>query len=211
MAVKTVFSQEPSGELGILLWLGLTHTAEFPYSWKDGEEVQGTRQGAGSSTFVQLYFSQRSIDASKRSTEGSVCVALTKQLCFSPLGEPIWATPEMPFQLFDHAWCDLWENSLLCLSSWTSGLCNELGDHTYQIQPCLQSPRFIHLFMHAFNKCLLSPMYAADIPLAIEMVRLDLGHVAVTGSSCWGFSLQRGQERLSRRDAWVRFWRTRAS
>lgn len=28
-AVKTVFSQQPSGELGILPWLGLTHTVEF--------------------------------------------------------------------------------------------------------------------------------------------------------------------------------------
>lgn len=157
-----------------------THSWMSHYSWKDMEEIQRTRQGAGSSTFVKLYFSQRSIEASKQSTQGGVCVALTKLLCFLPLGEPIWTTQEMLFQLLDHAWCDLWGNSLLCLSSWTSGLCNELGDCIDQIQPCLQSPRFFHLFMHAFNKRLLSPVYAADILLAIKLIRLDRGHVALT-------------------------------
>lgn len=34
--------------------------------------------------------------------------------------------------------------------------------------------------MHAFNKRLLSPVYAADILLAIKLIRLDRGHVALT-------------------------------
>lgn len=65
------------------------------------------------------------------------------------------------------------EISLLCLSSWTCGLCNELWDQIYQIQACLPSCRFIHLFMRAFNKCLLSSIHASDTPPGIKLVGLD--------------------------------------
>ena len=50
--MKTAFSQQHSGELGILPSLGRTH-----YSWKYIEGIQEERQGAANSTFVKLYFS----------------------------------------------------------------------------------------------------------------------------------------------------------
>ena len=180
------------------------------YSWKDTEEIQGLRQVAGSSTFVKLYYSQRSIDASKQSTEG-VFVWLWQNSCASCLWESQSEPPKRCFfQLFDHAWCDLWENSLLCLSLWTSGLCNELGDHIYQIQACLQSSRFIHLFMQAFNKCLLSPTYAADFPLTIKLMTW-LRPRGIHRFMLLGIHVAGGQEKLSKGETWVRFWRTRAS
>ena len=50
--MKTAFSQQHSGELGVLPSLGRTH-----YSWKYIEGIQEERQAAANSTFVKLYFS----------------------------------------------------------------------------------------------------------------------------------------------------------
>ena len=88
---------------------------------------------------------------SKQSIDGVFLWLWWKQLCFSPLGEPSWSIWEVVFQGFDRAWCDLWENKFTFFSSWTSGFCNELGDHVYQIQACLLNSRFNRLFKHCIQ------------------------------------------------------------